>query len=50
MQGPMDSFIYRVSKENAMPMEIQQAVVHHKLIAKQFNFYIGRKSCNLAFL
>jgi hypothetical protein len=36
--------IYGVSKKNAM--EIQQAIVHHhENFAKQFNFYIGRKSC-----
>jgi hypothetical protein len=39
--------VYRVSEKNAM--EIQQAVVHHITQAKQFNFYIGRKSCYLAF-
>ena len=39
--------MYRVSQKNAM--EIQQAVVHHKL-NKLFNFYIGRKSCHIAYL
>jgi hypothetical protein len=35
-----------VSQKNAT--EIQQAVVHQKL-NKTINFYIGRKSCYLAF-